>query len=119
LVWDDFKFVPTVTLHSNFRIDFTHHLRNLNFLHHEIQKRVKRKVDEEAPKKIVEVINNQVNPQLQKVKQKMIAKGYVNYDMEWAVENNSLRISVKPKWLVVRLIYNYFELLRNLFLPSH
>ncbi|VDM65332.1 unnamed protein product [Strongylus vulgaris] len=97
LAWNDFKFTPTATVNSDFHIEFTHHLRNLDFLRHEIQKRVRHKVNDEVPKKLVEVIEQEVNPKLQNFKEKMIAKGYSDYEIEWNVENNALQISIKPK----------------------
>ncbi|CAJ0591348.1 unnamed protein product [Cylicocyclus nassatus] len=97
LVWNDFTFTPTVTVNSDFHIEFTHHLRNLDFLRGEIQKRVRNKVNSEVPQKIAEVIENKVNPRLQKFKEKMIAKGYSDYDIEWNVENNALQVCIKPK----------------------
>ncbi|ETN87059.1 hypothetical protein NECAME_01216 [Necator americanus] len=63
LKWNDFKFVPTVSMNSN----------------------------------IVEAIERQVNPRLQKLKEKMISMGFAEYDIEWTVQNNILRVMVKPK----------------------
>ncbi|EYC08969.1 hypothetical protein Y032_0063g3460 [Ancylostoma ceylanicum] len=97
LAWNDFKFVPTVNMDSNVRVDFTHHLRNLNFLRSRIQKMVTSKVNSEVPKKIIEAVEQQVNPRLQKLKEKMISMGYTQYDIEWIVQNNILRVAVKPK----------------------
>ncbi|CAJ0591364.1 unnamed protein product [Cylicocyclus nassatus] len=39
-------------------------------------------------------VENKVNPRLQKFKEKMIAKGYGDYDIEWNVENNALQICI-------------------------
>ncbi|KIH45297.1 hypothetical protein ANCDUO_24664 [Ancylostoma duodenale] len=97
LVWNDFKFIPTVNMDSNVRVDFTHHLKPLKFLRKEIQKIVTSKVNSEVAKKITEAIEQQVNPRLQKLKEKMISMGYKEYDMEWTVQNNILRVVVKPK----------------------
>ncbi|KIH55887.1 hypothetical protein ANCDUO_13945 [Ancylostoma duodenale] len=82
---------------SNVRVDFTHHLKTLNFLRKKIQKIVTSKVNSEVPKKIIEAIEQQVNPRLQKLKEKMISMGYKEYDVEWTVQNNILRVAVKPK----------------------
>ncbi|KAL6739906.1 hypothetical protein Aduo_013304 [Ancylostoma duodenale] len=97
LAWNDFKFIPTVNMDSNVRVDFTHHLERLNFLRSRIQKMVTSKVNSEVPKKIVEAIEQQVNPRLQKLKEKMISMGYTQYDIEWTVQNNILRVALKPK----------------------
>ncbi|KAL6739907.1 hypothetical protein Aduo_013305 [Ancylostoma duodenale] len=97
LVWNDFKFIPTVNMDSNVRVDFTHHLKPLKFLRKEIQKIVTSKVNSGVAKKITEAIEQQVNPRLQKLKEKMISMGYKEYDMEWTVQNNILRVVVKPK----------------------
>ncbi|VDM68226.1 unnamed protein product [Strongylus vulgaris] len=97
LTWNDFSFTPTVTMNSNVRVDFTDNLRKLNFLRSEVQKRVRSMVNSKVPEKIAEAIQRQVNPRLQKLKQKMAEKGYKNYDIEWIVQNNILRVAVKPK----------------------
>ncbi|EPB78322.1 hypothetical protein ANCCEY_02552 [Ancylostoma ceylanicum] len=97
LVWNDFTFIPTVNMDSSVRVDFTRHLKTLNFLRKEVQKMVTSKVNSEVPKKIVEAIEQQVNPRLQKLKEKLISMGYTQYDMEWAVQNNILRVAFKPK----------------------
>ncbi|KAK6754751.1 hypothetical protein RB195_013627 [Necator americanus] len=97
LKWNDFKFVPTVSMNSNVRVDFTDNLRKLNFLRKKVQKMVTSKANSEIPKKIVEAIERQVNPRLQKLKEKMISMGFAEYDIEWTVQNNILRVMVKPK----------------------
>ncbi|EYB81791.1 hypothetical protein Y032_0374g216 [Ancylostoma ceylanicum] len=98
LVWDDFKFIPTVTMNSNVRVDFTHNLKRwLNFLRSRVEKMVVSKVNNEVPKKLVDAIERKVNPRLQILKQKMISMGYTEYDIEWTIQNNILRVTVKPK----------------------
>ncbi|KAL6741868.1 hypothetical protein Aduo_015083 [Ancylostoma duodenale] len=98
LLWDDFKFIPTVNMNSNVRVDFTHNLRRwLNFLRRKVEKMVVSKVNNEVPKKLTEAIDRKVNPRLQILKQKMISMGYTEYDIEWTIQNNILRVTVKPK----------------------
>ncbi|KHJ80147.1 hypothetical protein OESDEN_20184 [Oesophagostomum dentatum] len=97
LVWNDFKLTPASTMNSNVRVDFTHHLRNLNFLRKKLQDTVRSKINSEVPKKINEAIEQKVNPRLQKLKQKLISMGYKDYDIEWTVQNNILRAAIKPK----------------------
>ncbi|KHJ84377.1 hypothetical protein OESDEN_15911 [Oesophagostomum dentatum] len=97
LTWNDFKFVPTVTMNSDVRVDFTKNLRKLNFLRSRVQKMVNSKVNSEVPKKIIDLVNNKVNPRLQQLKQKLISMGFTDYDIEWTVQNNILRVAIKPK----------------------
>ncbi|KIH45095.1 hypothetical protein ANCDUO_24869, partial [Ancylostoma duodenale] len=46
---------------------------------------------------LIEAIDRKVNPRLQILKQKMISMGYTEYDIEWTIQNNILRVTVKPK----------------------
>ncbi|PIO74003.1 hypothetical protein TELCIR_04000 [Teladorsagia circumcincta] len=46
---------------------------------------------------LAEVIVNEVNPKLQKIKQMLIARGLSAYDVEWTVQNQILRVAIKPK----------------------
>ncbi|KAK6010174.1 hypothetical protein OSTOST_24812 [Ostertagia ostertagi] len=46
---------------------------------------------------LAEVIVNEVNPKLQKLKQMLIARGLSEYDIEWTVQNQILRVAIKPK----------------------
>ncbi|RCN32575.1 hypothetical protein ANCCAN_21615 [Ancylostoma caninum] len=98
LVWNDFKFTPTVTMNSNVRIDFTHNLRRyLNFLRSRVQKMVTSKVNSEVPKLLNKAIQEKVNPRLQKLKQKIIEMGITQYGIEWKVQNNILRVILRPR----------------------
>ncbi|KIH47527.1 hypothetical protein ANCDUO_22411 [Ancylostoma duodenale] len=102
LVWNDFKFTPTVTMNSNVRIDFTHNLkRYLNFLRSKVQKMVTSKVNSEVPKltrlQLIKAIEEKVNPRLQKLKRKIIEMGITQYGIEWKVQNNILRVILRPK----------------------
>ncbi|KAL6725686.1 hypothetical protein Aduo_007722 [Ancylostoma duodenale] len=98
LVWNDFKFTPTVAMNSNVRIDFTHNLkRYLNFLRSRVQKAVTSKVNSEVPKLLIKAIEEKVNPRLQKLKQKIIEMGITQYGIEWKVQNNILRVILRPK----------------------
>ncbi|CAJ0589189.1 unnamed protein product [Cylicocyclus nassatus] len=97
LAWDDFKFIPTVTMDSNVRVDFTHHLRRLNFLRSKVEKAVNSKVDSEVPNKLIHAIEDKANPRLQKLKQKLIDMGINNHELDWRIMNGTLRITLKPK----------------------
>ncbi|EYC22584.1 hypothetical protein Y032_0017g3440 [Ancylostoma ceylanicum] len=98
LVWNDFKFIPTVTMNSNVRVDFTHNLkRYLGFLRSKVQKMVTSKVNSEVPKLLIKTINEKVNPRLQKLKQKITEMGITQYGIEWKVQNNILRVILRPK----------------------
>ncbi|KIH48828.1 hypothetical protein ANCDUO_21099 [Ancylostoma duodenale] len=46
---------------------------------------------------LTEAIDRKVNPRLQILKQKMISMGYTEYDIEWTIQNNILRVTVKPE----------------------
>ncbi|KAL6739905.1 hypothetical protein Aduo_013303 [Ancylostoma duodenale] len=97
LAWNDFKFVPSMTMDSNVRVEFTRNLGRLKFLTNRIQEMVTSKVNSEVPKKIIETIEQQVNPRLQKLREVIMSMGYKEYDMGWTVQNNILRVAVKPK----------------------
>ncbi|VDO85553.1 unnamed protein product [Heligmosomoides polygyrus] len=91
LAWNDFTFTPTVAMNSNLRIDFEHHLRRFNAIRSHVQKLATKAVNKKVPEKLVEVIQKELNPRLQKLKQKLVAKGITQYDIEWTVQNQNLR----------------------------
>ncbi|EYC22605.1 hypothetical protein Y032_0017g3453 [Ancylostoma ceylanicum] len=98
LVWDDFKFTPSATMDSNVHISFTHNLkRYLNFLRGRVQSTVTSKVNSEVPKMLIKAVEEKVNPRLQKLKQKIIDMGITEYGIEWKVQNNTLRVILRPK----------------------
>ncbi|KIH63148.1 hypothetical protein ANCDUO_06554 [Ancylostoma duodenale] len=98
LVWNDFTFTPTITMNSNVHIDFTHNLkRYLNFLRGKVQSTVTSKVNSEVPKLLAKAIVEKVNPRLQQLKQKIIGMGITEYGIEWKVQNNTLRVILRPK----------------------
>ncbi|KAL6741870.1 hypothetical protein Aduo_015085 [Ancylostoma duodenale] len=99
LAWKNFKFTPTVTMDSNVNIGFTSSLWMLYFLRSKIEKEFTRRINIEVSKKLVEAIELQVNPWLQTLQQTMISMGYDHYDIDWAVQENHLRVSLKPKSL--------------------
>ncbi|KAK6020417.1 hypothetical protein OSTOST_13928 [Ostertagia ostertagi] len=47
--------------------------------------------------KLAELIVKEVNPRLQKLKQKLLARGLTEYDIEWTVQNQILRVGIKTK----------------------
>ncbi|KHJ77244.1 hypothetical protein OESDEN_23136 [Oesophagostomum dentatum] len=96
LQWDDFKFVPTITMDSKISLSFTSHLKIVNLSRGKLQELVSSKVNSEVPKKIAEAVENHVNPHLQQLKLQMLSKGFGDYDIEWTVQNSSLRVAVKP-----------------------
>ncbi|KHJ75558.1 hypothetical protein OESDEN_24826, partial [Oesophagostomum dentatum] len=97
LKWNDFKFVPTVRMNSNVRIEFTNTLKRLDFLRSKLQNMITSKVNSEVPKMVVALVRNEVNPRLQKLKQKLISMGYKNCSIEWTTQKNTLRVTFKPK----------------------
>uniref|UniRef100_A0A7I4YTL5 BPI1 domain-containing protein n=1 Tax=Haemonchus contortus TaxID=6289 RepID=A0A7I4YTL5_HAECO len=97
LTWNDFSFTPTISMNSNLRLDFTHHLKDFNAIRGHVQKLATHAVNKKVPERLAEVINQEVNPKLQKLKQKLIARGLGDYDVEWTVQNQILRVAVKPK----------------------
>ncbi|KHJ79808.1 hypothetical protein OESDEN_20535, partial [Oesophagostomum dentatum] len=97
LQWNDFKFVPTIAMDSKISVRFTRHLKIVNLLRSKVQKLVSSKVNSEVPKKIAEAVEKHVNPHLQQLKQQMASKGYKEFDIDWTVQNNSLRVAIKPK----------------------
>ncbi|KHJ89692.1 hypothetical protein OESDEN_10475 [Oesophagostomum dentatum] len=99
LVWNDFNFIPTVTMSSNVRVDFTRHLRTLNFLRSRVQKMVNSKVNSEVPRKasLVDAIQGKVNPRLQKLKQKVADMGITHYGLDWRIQNKILYVTLKTK----------------------
>ncbi|EYB81795.1 hypothetical protein Y032_0374g217 [Ancylostoma ceylanicum] len=97
LVWKNFKFTPTVKMDSNVNIGFTSSLWMLYFLKSKIEKEFRHRINIEVSNKLVEAINLQVNPRLQKLQQTMMSMGYDHYDVDWAVQNNVFRISLRPK----------------------
>ncbi|KAL6741873.1 hypothetical protein Aduo_015087 [Ancylostoma duodenale] len=46
---------------------------------------------------IVDAVEQQLNPFLQKLKKRVIAMGYTQYQVEWTVHGNILRIVMKPR----------------------
>ncbi|XGW02575.1 hypothetical protein V3C99_014539 [Haemonchus contortus] len=97
LKWNDFTFTPTISMNSNLRIDFTRHLRRFNAIRKHFQKRATRAINKKVAEKLAELVHKQLNPRLQKLKQKLIARGLANYGIEWVVQNQILRVAVKPK----------------------
>ncbi|KHJ77964.1 hypothetical protein OESDEN_22416 [Oesophagostomum dentatum] len=97
LQWSDFKFIPVVNMNSKIRIGFTYNLKLLYLVKGKIEKFVNSKVNSEVPKKIAEAIDTYINPHLQQLKHQMESKDYKDYDIEWTVQNNSVRATVKPK----------------------
>nr|CDJ81130.1 unnamed protein product [Haemonchus contortus] len=97
LNWNDFTFTPVISMSSNLRIDFTRHIRRFNAIRGHLQKLATRAVNKKVAEKLAEVINKQVNPRLQRLKQMLIARGLADYDIEWTVQNQILRVAVKPR----------------------
>ncbi|KAK6029432.1 hypothetical protein OSTOST_04456, partial [Ostertagia ostertagi] len=52
LAWNDFTFTPTISMKSNLRIDFTHHLRHFNLIRSHFQKLATRAVNKKVPEKV-------------------------------------------------------------------
>ncbi|WKY11328.1 hypothetical protein Q1695_003134 [Nippostrongylus brasiliensis] len=92
LKWNDFNFIPTVSMNSELRVDFTHHLRRFNM----IRKHVQNLATKAANKKISDAIINDVNPRLQKLK-KMVEQRVKDYDVVWTVQNQILRVEIRPR----------------------
>ncbi|KHJ92502.1 hypothetical protein OESDEN_07609 [Oesophagostomum dentatum] len=102
--WNDFKFTPKIQIFMDLRIDFTHHLRLLNFFRGFIAKIVVAQVQKHVPKMVEELIITNLNPLLQTAKGKIVAVNLMNLNnfdkhwaMQWVVQRNILRIGVKPK----------------------
>ncbi|EYB88375.1 hypothetical protein Y032_0248g87 [Ancylostoma ceylanicum] len=100
LTWDDFSFTVIVSVNSNvqlsspFLFPFFICGRRMVVL---MQNTITTAVDSEIQRMIAGAVKQQLNPLLQKLKQKVIAMGYTQYLVEWTVEENLLRVTVKPK----------------------
>ncbi|KIH42413.1 hypothetical protein ANCDUO_27602 [Ancylostoma duodenale] len=49
------------------------------------------------PLQLIKAIEEKVNPRLQKLKQKIIGMGITQYGIEWKVQNNILRVILRPR----------------------
>ncbi|EYB88381.1 hypothetical protein Y032_0248g89 [Ancylostoma ceylanicum] len=97
LDWNDYTFTPNVSVNSNVSVDFDNKLWRFGFLTSMIQEMVTSKVNGEIQRMVEGVVEQQLNPLLQKLKQKMFSRNYTNYDIEWKVHDNQLRVAIKPK----------------------
>ncbi|VDO06129.1 unnamed protein product [Haemonchus placei] len=86
LKWNDFTFTPIISMNSNLHIDFTSRFRKFNAFRKYFQKRASQVVNKKVPEKLAELVHKKLNPRLQKLKQKLIARGLTNYDIEWTVQ---------------------------------
>ncbi|VDM81891.1 unnamed protein product [Strongylus vulgaris] len=97
LMWNDFSFIPYISMESNIKLSFSNHFKILNIVKGMIQRRVAALVDTEVAEKLAEAVKTNVNPRLQQFKQKMVSMGYTHYEIEWTVQDNALRVTFKPK----------------------
>uniref|UniRef100_A0A7I4YSU1 BPI1 domain-containing protein n=1 Tax=Haemonchus contortus TaxID=6289 RepID=A0A7I4YSU1_HAECO len=97
LKWNDFTFTPIITMNSDLHIDFTSRFRKFNAFRRYFQKLATQAVNKKVPEKLVELIKEKLNPKLQKLKRKLMARGLTDYDIEWTVQNQILRVALKPK----------------------
>ncbi|KHJ81119.1 hypothetical protein OESDEN_19195 [Oesophagostomum dentatum] len=89
---------------TDLRIDFTHHLRRVNFLRSKIQKQVTKAVNKRVPAMVSSMIYNELNPRLLTLKRKLQETEFLNltnfdeqWTLQWVARNNFLRLSLKPK----------------------
>ncbi|KAK6754746.1 hypothetical protein RB195_013623 [Necator americanus] len=79
LKWNDFEFLPTVETEEN------------------IRKYAEKAVRVILPEAIVGFIKQSVNPRLKKLKKIVVGLGLSQFGVQWAVQNNTLRVAVRPK----------------------
>ncbi|RCN34278.1 hypothetical protein ANCCAN_19873 [Ancylostoma caninum] len=98
LAWNDFKFIPYVSVDSKLRVEFTHGLRVwLNSRRGKVEQTVNSKLMSEVPRMLKEAVERHVNPRLQNLKQKLISKNYTHFDIDWKAQGGFLRVAVKPR----------------------
>nr|CDJ81131.1 unnamed protein product [Haemonchus contortus] len=97
LKWNHFTFTPIISMNSDLHIDFTSRFRKFNAFRRYFQKLATQVVNKKVPEKLVELIKEKLNPKLQKLKRKLMARGLNDYDIEWTVQNQILRVVLKPK----------------------
>ncbi|KHJ83996.1 hypothetical protein OESDEN_16297 [Oesophagostomum dentatum] len=96
LVWDDFKFKPTVSMTSDISVEFTKNAKMLKHLKKAIQRR-STKIHAKISEEIVKLIEEKLNPRLQELKRKAATKGISHCDAEFKVQDKILRAVCKPK----------------------
>ncbi|KAL6741875.1 hypothetical protein Aduo_015088 [Ancylostoma duodenale] len=95
LVWNDFKLTPYVFMFSKIHVDINHGL--LNLMRKKVGESIASRINSEVPTMVKESIERDVNPRLQQLKQKLISKNFTEYDIDWKVQNKSIRVALKPK----------------------
>ncbi|RCN34284.1 hypothetical protein ANCCAN_19879 [Ancylostoma caninum] len=103
LKWNDFSFIPNISVHSNVSVDFDNRLWRFGFLTSRIQEMVTSKVNSDIRRMIAGAVEQQLNPLLQKLKQKLTIMGYTN--IEWRVQDKLPRVVLKPKNWKAAVIY--------------
>ncbi|CAJ0591350.1 unnamed protein product, partial [Cylicocyclus nassatus] len=96
-VWNNFQFVPIMSMDSNIRLSFTGSFKVLAIVKYIIEKKVALKIESGVAKKLSEFVKKKINPHLLQLKQKMMSVGIRNYPVEWMVQNNSLHMVFTPK----------------------
>ncbi|RCN34283.1 hypothetical protein ANCCAN_19878, partial [Ancylostoma caninum] len=98
LAWNDFKFIPYVSVDSKLRVEFTHGLRFwLNSQRGKVEQTVNSKFRSEVPRMLKDAVERQVNPRLQKLKQTLMSKNYTHFVIDWKAQGGFLRVAVKPR----------------------
>ncbi|WKY11329.1 hypothetical protein Q1695_003135 [Nippostrongylus brasiliensis] len=96
LRWNDFKFIPYASMDSKLRVDFTRNLRRLNLIRRHVQKLATKAMNKQVAELISNAIIKDVNPRLQRLK-KMIEHRVKDHDVVWTVQNQILRVEIRPK----------------------
>ncbi|RCN35600.1 hypothetical protein ANCCAN_18539 [Ancylostoma caninum] len=82
-------------MYSKIHVHINHGL--LNLMKKKVEDAIASRINSEVPAKVREAVERHVNPRLQELKQKLTSKNFTEYDIDWKVQNKSLRIAVKPK----------------------
>ncbi|KAK6754745.1 hypothetical protein RB195_013623 [Necator americanus] len=97
LKWNDFEFLPTVETEATLHFNFTNSLKSANLFKENIRKYAEKAVRVILPEAIVGFIKQSVNPRLKKLKKIVVGLGLSQFGVQWAVQNNTLRVAVRPK----------------------
>ncbi|EYC31557.1 hypothetical protein Y032_0004g2216 [Ancylostoma ceylanicum] len=93
----DYKITPVIKMKAGLQFEFTESLRAANLFESKIREYAEYFVSNSVPDMIAKTCEKEVNPLLQKLKRLVAGVGLSEFGVEWTVQNNTLRVGVKPK----------------------
>ncbi|CAJ0604589.1 unnamed protein product [Cylicocyclus nassatus] len=98
LAWNDFKFAPNITMKCNANVEFSPDMEGMDDYKQQADSIITAKINEEVPQMLTNMINEKINPYLQKLKKLMRKYGIYNiYNVSLETEQDSICVKMKRK----------------------